>query len=132
MKRRGRGSGGKKTRGEKTLQRRSRHRPEKTRLLIVCEGRETEPNYFRGLRDEEAVRERFVLEVRKGRGGSPMNAVEKAIEEIEKATKRGERFDEVWCVIDVEHTGQNFQLNQARVLAGRHQINLALSNPSFE
>ena len=117
---------------ERLLRRRSPFRREKTRILIVCEGRETEPNYFRGLRDDKAIREWFVLEVRKGRGGSPINAVQKAIEEIEKATKRGEQFDEVWCVLDVEQTGHNPRLIQARTLAGRHQISLALSNPCFE
>ena len=114
------------------LRRRHGSRQEKIRILIVCEGRETEPNYFRGLRDEESIREKFVLEIRKGRGGSPLYAVQRAVEEIEKAASRNEEFDEAWCVLDIEHAGQNPQLIQARALAGRHEIRLALSNPSFE
>jgi hypothetical protein len=52
MRRRGGGHGGKRTQEEKTPRRLSTQRPEKTPILIVCEGRETEPNYFHGLRDE--------------------------------------------------------------------------------
>jgi hypothetical protein len=129
MKRR---RGGKKTRGEKTLQRRSRQRSEKTRILIVCEGRETEPNYFRGLRDEETVRQKFTVVVQKGKGGSCDTVVQQAIAEKEKATAREEEFDEVWCVFDVEQASQREQVIEARTRASQHGIRLALSNPSFE
>ena len=132
MKRHGRGRGGKRIRGEGTLRRRSPHRPEKTRILIVCEGRETEPNYFRGLRDEEAVRQNFRVEVKKGKGGSCVAVVEQAFAEQGKATARVEDYDEVWCVLDVERAGQREQVNEARTLARRHEIRLALSNPAFE
>ena len=131
MKRRGRGSGVKRTRGERALQRLSRHRPEKTRILIVCEGRETEPNYFRGLRDEEAVRQNVTVVVQRGKGGSCLAAVQQAIAELEKAAARGEDFDEVWCVFDVEQASRP-QVIKARTLAARHAIRLARSNPCFE
>jgi hypothetical protein len=131
MKRRGRGSGDKKSRGEKG-RRRSRHRSEKTRVLIVCEGKETEPNYFRGLRDEETVREKFSVVVQKGKGGSCLDVVQQAAAEKEKAATRGEEFDEVWCVFDVERAEQRQQVTKARALAEKHGILLALSNPSFE
>jgi hypothetical protein len=132
MKRRGRATGGKKKRGEKPLRRRSPHRPEKPRILIVCEGKETEPNYFRGLRDEDAVRQNFSVVVQKGKGGSCTAVVEQAIAEMEKAKGRGEDFDEVWCVFDVERPDQQEQVSKARKLAEKHGIRLALSNPSFE
>jgi hypothetical protein len=132
MRRKGSQARRRRSKWARTRWRRPGTRPEKSRILIVCEGRETEPNYFRGLRDEETVRRRFVLEVRKGKGGSPVNAVEKAVEEIEKAAERKEQFDEVWCVIDVEQTGGNPRLIEARALARRNRIQLALSNPSFE
>ena len=118
MKRRGRGRGGERERGEKILQRQSRHRLQKTRILIVCEGKETEPNYFRGLRDEEVVRQNFIVEVKKGKGGSCLAVVQQAIAEQEKAAARGQEFDEVWCVFDVEQAGQREQVIKARTLAG--------------
>ncbi len=132
MKRGGQGSGGKKTRGGSPLQRRSFHRPEKTRILIVCEGRETEPNYFRGLRGEETVRQNFSVVVLKGKGGSSLAVVQQAIAGKEKATVRGEEFDEIWCVFDVEQAGQREQVVKARTLADQKGILLAVSNPSFE
>jgi hypothetical protein len=132
MKRRGQGSGGKKTRRGPPPQRRSRHRPEKTRLLIVCEGRETEPNYFRGLRDEDAVRQNFSVVVLKGKGGSSLAVVQQAISENEKAVARREEFDEIWCVFDVEKAGQRKQVVKSLTLAGQKEILLAVSNPSFE
>ncbi|MCI0460155.1 MAG: RloB family protein [Gemmataceae bacterium] len=132
MKRRRRGSGGKRTRGEKTPRRPSAHRSEKTRILIVCEGRETEPNYFRGLRDEEAVQQHFSIVVLKGKGGSCLAVVQQAIAEQEKAAARRKEFDEVWCVFDVEQARQREQVIKARALAGQHEIRPILSNPSFE
>jgi hypothetical protein len=132
MKRRGRGKKDSKKRGEATFRRRSRRRPEKTRILIVCEGRETEPNYFRGLRDEEAVRQNFSVVVQKGKGGSCLTVVEHAVAEREKAAARVENYDEVWCALDVEGGDRRGQMGEARALAGRHEIRLGLSNPSFE
>jgi hypothetical protein len=132
MTRRGRECGGKKTRAENALRRRSRRRPQKTRLLIVCEGKETEPNYFRGLRDEEAVRQNFSVVIQKGKGGSCLAVVQQAIAEKEKAAARGEKFDEVWCVFDVEQAARREQVSEAQALAGKNEIQLALSNPSFE
>jgi hypothetical protein len=132
MSRRGRGSGGKKARGDRALRRRSGRRPPKTRVLIVCEGRETEPNYFRGLREEEAVRQKFTIVVQKGKGGSGIAVVEQAIAEKEKAAARGEDFDEVWCVFDAEQAGQRGQVREAQALARKYELQLAISNPAFE
>jgi hypothetical protein len=131
MKRRGRRRAGRTPR-EKALQRRSRHRPAKTRILIVGEGRETESNYFRGLRLEPAVQQKFVIVVKKGKGGSCLAAVQRALTEAEKAMARGEEFDEVWCVFDVERAGQREQVIEAQTLARQCGICLAISNPSFE
>ncbi len=132
MKRRGHGGGGRRTRGEKTPRRPSPHRSEKTRILIVCEGRETEPNYFRGLREEEAVQQHFNIVVQEGKGGSCLAVVEQAISEREKAAARRKEFDEVWCVFDVEQAGQRKQVIKARTLASKNEIQVVLSNPSFE
>jgi hypothetical protein len=132
MKRRGQGSGAKKKRRESTVRRRSPHRPAKVRILIVCEGKETEPNYFRGLRDEEVIRRNFSVVVQKGKGGSCLAVVKQAITEQEKATARGEDFDEVWCVFDVEHPSKRDQVIEAQTRADEHRIRQALSNPAFE
>ena len=126
MKRR-RGRERKWTRGEEALRRRSRHRPEKSRILIVCEGRETEPNYLDGLKKEQAVARDFIIEVKKGKGGSCLAVVQQAIAERDKGAARRKDFDEVWCVFDVERAGQRGQGSEARALAGQCEIQLALS-----
>jgi hypothetical protein len=78
------------------------------------------------------VRQRFSVTVLKGKGGSAIDVVEQAITEREKAVARGEDFDEVWCVFDVEQAGQRQQVIEARKRADEHHIRLAISNPSFE
>ncbi len=125
-------SQGKPVRGEHPFERQLRHRQEKTRVLIVCEGKETEPNYFRGLQDEEAVWQRFFIEIKKGRGGSGLAVVQQTVAAIAKAESRAQQYDEVWCVFDVERAGLREQVGQAVQLAQRHAIRLALSNPCFE
>jgi hypothetical protein len=132
MTRRQRGNGGRRKRGLTPGRRLPHPRSGITPILIVCEGRETEPNYFRGLCEEETVRQTFKVVVKKGKGGSGLAVVQQAITEFEKAVGRGEEFDQVWCVFDVEQAGQREQVIDARTLAERHQIRLALSNPSFE
>ena len=132
MKRAGRGSAGRRKRGVKTPKHPPPHWSAKTPILVVCEGRETEPNYFYGLGDEEAVRQNFKVVVKKGKGGSCLAVVQQAIAEFEKATAREEEFDEVWCVFDVEQAGQREQVIEARTVADQREIRLALSNPAFE
>jgi hypothetical protein len=41
-------------------------RPEKKTILIFGEGRETEPNYFRGLKQKDEISRRFKVTVKKG------------------------------------------------------------------
>jgi len=110
------------------------HRKPKRRILIVGEGKETEPNYFRGFRQRQSVQDRFKVEVRRGKGGTPLDAVQKAIELKEHARRDGREFqyDDVWCVVDVEQVGQNPQLGDARKLARQNDVHVALSNPAFE
>ncbi len=112
--------------------RRSRGRREKTTVLIVGEGQQTEPNYFDGLKREDAVRRRFALTVKGGPGHSPEAVVRKAIDLKKGATHRKEYYDQVWCVLDVEGQQKRPSLMEAVALAEENGIQLCLSNPSFE
>jgi len=105
----------------------SANRPEKVRILIVGEGQETEPNYFRGLRDEPIVRERYAITV-KGAHGFSQDAV---VKETIKHKARGD-YDEVWCIVDVEGPSKAENLSLACNLATKHNIILWLSNPCIE
>ncbi len=61
------------------------------RFLIVCEGTETEPNYFRSFPVPKEV-----IEI-KGIGKSP----KKIIEEADSINQNGD-YDRVWCVFDLD------------------------------
>ena len=107
-------------------------RPFRKTVLIVGEGRETEPNYFNGLTDEDAVSTRFAVRVTGGPGFSPERVVKRAINLAKQAERRGDAFDEVWCVLDVEGPQTRESLGRARQMAAEADIRLCLSNPSFE
>jgi len=114
------------------LRRVSAKRPLKRTVLIVGEGRETEPNYFYGLKLEDAVAARSAVTVKRGPGFSPEQVVQKAIQLRDTAKRHGKVFDEVWCVLDVEGIEKRESLNNARDLAREAGITLCLSNPCFE
>jgi hypothetical protein len=88
-----------------SLRRRRPVREVKRRILIVCEGEVTEPNYFRDLRHQT----RSLVELRIEPGGTPKTVVERAVEvknTAEKAAKRKKdenlKYDVAWCVFDVD------------------------------
>jgi len=125
--------GARKTGGkrERELRRKKPSRPPKPIILIVCEGVETEPNYFHKFRQNL----RFSKEQMKICGGDecgthPKNIVEFAKnkrEEIER--KKGYDYDEVWCVFDCDaHERIHEAFNQAEALKYR----VIFSNPCFE
>ena len=104
-------------------------RSEKITVLIVCEGRETEPNYFHQLKQEECVKERFRITVKRGKGGSRQQVAQHAVERKDNAN---DDYDEVWCVMDVEHPDGLDAMREALTLLEGNQIQPALSNPAFE
>lgn len=122
---------------------RSRNRPEarrkpfrdpKRRILVVCEGARTEPDYVNGL--ERHFRNTAVEIECVPAAGVPLSVVQHADrrkDKVEKeARKQGDpflKFDEVWCVFDVD---EHPHLNEAKQLAQARQIELAISNPCFE
>lgn len=107
-------------------------RPRKTRVLIWCEGKMTEPTYLNGLYREQGVRDHFMLDIRRGSGGDALVTVTAARNERNRQRQREEPYDEVWCVLDVESRDRAKRLEEAIVAAKREGIQLALSNPSFE
>ena len=113
-------------------QRTANPRPRRRSLLIQCEGEKTEPNYLDELCKACGVRQRLEVKVKPGKEQNAVVTVEAAI--VEGSRKRlGERiYDDVCCVLDVEHSGHEAKLNEAIALAQKHSIRLFLSNPSFE
>jgi len=101
------------------------------RVLIVCEGEKTEPNYFRSFsmmkNSSSLVYEVFC----DGGGINTMQVVDKAIELRDKAWKRGDPYDTVWAVFDRDSFSAT-DFDNAINKAEANGIGCAWSNEAFE
>lgn len=119
---------------ERHIGRNPAKREPKRRILVVCEGKVTEPEYFKAFQHE--VRNRLVhVEIDK-QAGVPLTVVNRAIdmdgEAKAEAKRRREddlKYDDVWCVFDVD---EHPNLTEALDLANRSGVKVALSNPCIE
>ena len=107
-------------------------RSEKTRklrrILIVCEGEKSEPNYFRKFPEESEVYDSIEIE---GTGFNTVSVVEKAIQLKNEALKNKEPFIETWCVFDKDDFPiETFE--KAIRLAEQNNIKCAYSIEAFE
>lgn len=91
---------------------------EKPSILIVCEGKNTEPSYFNQFRITSAK----VI----GVGDNTVSLVNRAIE----LSKQGQ-YDQVWCVFDKDDFNDN-DFNNAIKIAEANNFGVAYSNQSFE
>src|ERR1700674_3085350 len=98
------------------------------RVLIVCEGRVTEPEYINVVRVREKIN--LVTIIVDDAGGTPKTLVDRAVEE-KKRTARSQfgRYDEVWCVFDFD---EHPFIPEAKQKAQANGIRVAMSNPCFE
>ncbi len=103
-------------------------------LLVVTEGEVTEPEYLAGF-VRWCANPRVHVVVEPG-AGVPKTIVESAkrLKQEAEARARGEkddnlRYDEVWCVFDVD---DHPALNDARQIAESQALRLAVSNPCIE
>jgi hypothetical protein len=103
-------------------------------ILVVCEGAVTEPQYIEGFRIAQGANT-VRVHVR-GPGGDPKATVETAMKLADEAAERARRerddnlrYDEVWCVFDVD---EHPRLDDARRTADASGVELAISNPCFE
>ncbi len=74
------------------------------RVLIICEGEKTEPDYFEALIDDLQLNTANVEIAKNTAGSSPRNVVEFALTAYKKDKKEGratgEQYDQVYCVFD--------------------------------
>jgi hypothetical protein len=119
---------------DRSIKRRSPHRQPKTRILIVCEGRVTERQYFKAFQ-HQVRNPRVHVEVSK-ETGVPLTVVQCAVRLRNEAISEAKRerdenllWDQVWGVFDVD---EHPNLDKAVDLAESEGIQLAISNPSFE
>lgn len=95
-------------------------------FLIVCEGAQTEPNYFKSFPKQVG---KVIYDIQFDGGGiSTMGVVNKAIE-LRDSSKQ--KFDRVWAVFDRDSFKSN-AFNSAILKAKAHGIECAWSNQAFE
>ena len=93
---------------------------EKPTILIVCEGENTEPTYFKQFRLSSAT----IKSV--GVGYNTISLVNRA---IQMASQRA--YEQVWCVFDKDDF-PDVDFNDAILLAETNNIRVAYSNQAFE
>lgn len=112
--------------------------PKKT-FLIVCEGSETEPEYFKHLKGKDGFNLQATVEINiEVSDPAPTKAINRAIklsnerkQESKKSLFRS-NYDEIWCVFDREAKNETSSYTQAIDKAKQNSIFCATSNPSFE
>ena len=95
------------------------------RFLIVCEGTETEPKYFKSFRVPSKVIQA------EGTGMNTVSLVEEAVRLREDREREDGKYDQVWCVFDKDDFSSD-QFEQAIQLAHKNGIRVAYSNQAFE
>lgn len=96
-------------------------------FLIICEGANTEPNYFKSFPQTTATVTSY------GIGASKTALVRHAME----AQKQADKSEEIWVVFDMDAKAdqlsqQKEDYNRAIELATKHGIKAAVSNDAFE
>jgi hypothetical protein len=119
---------------DRPIKRRGPSRQPKFRILVVCEGKKTEPGYLRQF--QHHVRNPRLHIEALGPAGVPLTVVETAIEQRALADEEARRqrdvnlcWDQVWAVFDMD---DHPNVAVARQLAAQNDIALAVSNPCFE
>lgn len=88
-----------KAKSAKGLKRRASRREAYEKILIVCEGEKTEPNYFKEAREYYGLNT-VNVEVRGDCGSDPMSIVRFAKQRFREEKDLGDPFDKVYCVFD--------------------------------
>lgn len=114
-----------KRRSEPRLGRNAPFRSERPTILIVCEGENTEPSYFKQFKLTSAT----IKPV--GEGYNTFSLVERTIQ-----LSGEKKYEQVWCVFDADpkpdNPNQASNFNNAIQLATNKNLNIAYSNQAFE
>jgi len=97
------------------------------RILIVCEGKKTEPNYFKKFPVDTKIVEINV----QGDGANTLSLVESAVKLKDKAELAGKQYNQIWCVFDRDSFFKG-NFNEAFKVARKSRISIAYSNQCFE
>jgi hypothetical protein len=101
-------------------------------IIILCEGEDPEPGYFRALKRDQANPGLQIVVIP---GGEALSDPEHLLAEAARRRRKLEwdpDQDQIWCVFDVERPGTRPDLKALIETAAAQQIHLAVSNPAFE
>ncbi len=108
------------------MNRKGNYRKQKNLIVIVSQGLETEPNYFKHFHKENS---QFLLKI-KAKGKDPISLMKyaKFLKENEFALSRN---DKIYCIYDIDSTPEKL-LKNAQQLAEKYGLISCISNPCFE
>ena len=112
-------------RAARTLRRISFVREVKQSFLIICEGVNTEPDYFNAFRLTSANIKAV------GQGLNTVGLVQKALRMKEEERKKGREYDQCWVVFDKDDFPDR-DFNRAIGMAEAGGMRVAYSNQAFE
>ncbi len=119
-----------------SLRRRGPTREPKQRFTIICEGKNTEPEYFYAL--QATIQDALVILVIEPAAGMPMTIAQRAVDLASQHQKNRrkhgktdsyEENDAIWAVFDRD---QHPRFDEAVGLCEAKGIGVARSNPCFE
>lgn len=109
-------------------QRKIQNRDVRKRILIICEGLKTEPNYFSGIK-KDLRSTALNIEIIDRPENSGLRLVKHAIILKKEADREDNKFDSIWIVLDKD---KYTELEETFTLAKKNDINIAFSAISFE
>ena len=105
-------------------------RPLQQNILIVCEGKQTEPNYFQAIINAHGLNTVTALQVDVvGAGRSTLSLTEYALS-LQK--KGASRYAQIWCAFDKDDFKADAIDNAIRRAEGHSFLRVAWSNEAFE
>ena len=112
----------------KEQKRKPDRRKRKSVVFIICEGSETEINYFNKFKSRNSL---ITIKAITSQYKSAHGLVKRAEDTIKQELYSPQDGDELWCVFDRDEN-TNEELQKAEALAARRGYSVAFSNPSFE
>ena len=121
-----------KSKNTKKLQRRQASRAAYKKILIVCEGEKTEPDYFREARTHYRLGT-VDVQVSGDCGPDPKSIVKFAKQRFREEKNAGDPFDKVYCVFDKDgHATYEYALDALNSTARKDTYFAINSVPCFE
>ncbi len=102
-------------------------RTQKNLIIIVSQGKQTEPKYFNHFNKKDS---HFILKVEPTNGLDPISLMNHAKYLKEEFYHLG-RNDRIYCVYDVNSSPEK-QLGDAQKEASKNNVKVCVSNPCFE